>query len=91
MEGGGRRGRSGKGITKAANLNAFYIALFMQAPSFSLSLSRSSPSLPPLLVSTSKKGAHDDDANKRERAAAQDDRQTECSMPPPPPPLLCQI
>ena len=29
-------GRSGKGITQAANLNAFYIALFMQAPSFSL-------------------------------------------------------
>ena len=42
-------GRSGKGITQAANLNAFYIALFMQAPSLPPSPSRSH-------VSTSKKG-----------------------------------
>ena len=44
-------GRSGKGITQAANLNAFYIALFMQAPSFSLPLPPSRSH-----VSTSKKG-----------------------------------
>ena len=41
-EGEEEEGRSGKGITQAANLNAFYIALFMQAPSLppSISLAR---------------------------------------------------
>ena len=61
-------GRSGKGITQAANLNAFYIALFMQAPSLPLPLPPSRSH-----VSTSKKGR----TRRREQARGAG----ECNVP----------